>query len=127
MLILTMQIASSQTVFIDTISKNITLDRLKKIDVAKIILNEDFLFKKVNHQIKIISDYSILIEKLKEANDNNSDIIKSQEVVISLHEKNKKDFSLINKQLNKELEKEKIKKWKLFGVGILSVVIIKSL
>lgn len=93
MLILIGQIASSQTVVIDTLNKTITLDRAKKIEVAKIILNESRLYQE-NQDLK---DY---IKTLEEENKKLSDKITYQEKEIF-----EKQQEIVEKQ--KEIMKDK--------------------
>lgn len=96
-LILTKQIALSQTVIIDTVNKTITLSREKKIDVAKIIENEKSLFEenaalkealaqseKSNKQLSSDLDFieNQILAKKNEIEKIQSEIIQDKDAVI---------------------------------------------
>lgn len=94
MLILTWQTALSQEVVIDTTRKTITLNREKKIDVAKIILNEKELYEEnilLKEYIKGLEEENLKLKQTvdiatKDYLDLSSKLILKQEEIISKQE-----------------------------------------
>ena len=124
-LILNVQIVSSQTVVTDTVKKTITLSKLKKIDVAKIIVNEEKLFQEVKTLRSLLTDADLIIVKLENKNKFKSKIILENKTQKDLQIKNFNDLYDINKSINKQLKRERRKKWFWIG-GAVGVVVLSQ-